>query len=188
MMQLSRRSVVAALAAAGVLALCAGWLTYYLWSAAEDRYFELRQVERYRTSPDALLKDLAHGQIKSGDPVDDLITTHSLEKDQFRHDEYVTIWHRTSEPEGTVRILARNGRLVYASHEWTDSRVNRLVLGEYMFIKDLSPDEMKAYESSFLGFVAQLRETRKAARLAVAGFGATFEPQKQQATTTDPEN
>jgi hypothetical protein len=174
----------------GVLALCGGWAAYFFWPVIGSEYTTQKRFEKYRSSPDPLLRDLAAGKIQAGDPVEELIRTYSLEIWALRHDDFVWILHHpdpNNRASSSLRILAKDGRLFFAEYEWLDTTSDRLLVGKDIFFQEGGTEWMQAYDESYDRFIRGLRRKRmvRDAALAVAGFGATIDP-KTHPTNSEP--
>lgn len=160
-----QRTKRVALVTLGVLTLSGGLTLHRNWRDVDRYLARQRRYLHFSNGPDGLYKDLYGGRIKAGDSVDELIATHPP-KDVIRTDRYTVVLYGGCF-EG-VTVVAKDGRLASAA-------IGSCTFGD-VFFNTLTPDEEATVYAAFEAERDRQLEARKAAELAVAGFGATFEP------------
>lgn len=173
-----RRTLRAFLLTLGVLTLAIGGLTYRHWAEIQAAYRKQLMLREFSSSDDVIVRELANRQISPGDSVEELVARHPncLVR---RHDPYTTV---VFGGHGRLKILvAKSGTLVASK---MNAVPGRYVGGDdFLFFDRLSKNEWAEHSATL--WDAEMRDydnqrSRKVAvntgALAVAGFGATFDP------------
>lgn len=149
------------------------WNHYH--SFAERRRNAAAHEERmaaYPTHANPLIRALATGQIKSDDTLESVTSSHPPPK-SIRYGAFVKLAYGDS-PRQTV-IVVKNGRLIAAWQEAFDGKQGYCDSFFSMTAADLTL-HTTTWNAMMAGqAILAVPESRNAA-LAVAGFGATFDP------------
>lgn len=97
-------------------------------------------VQYLRDVSDPFHRDLARGHIKAGDSLDELARKYRVEGGTD-HGEYRTVGYPGLCITGGSRVVAKNGRLVFASQDFGDHH--------YTYFNTLTPDELATAETSW---------------------------------------
>jgi hypothetical protein len=154
-----------------VFAVVLGGAWYRNERAVTMWVFEQVRFYHYRTGDNRLMNDLSAGRIKAGDDVEELIARHPPPL-VVRHDNFVTL-HYQASPDGLIgfegtTVVAMDDKLIAAS-KWSCTYCD-------YFFDVREPALARDYIFSCRAEEDRQLEARRAATLAVAGFGATFDP------------
>jgi hypothetical protein len=146
-----------------------GYIAYANLAEDIDPYLnEQSRYLGYRFGDDRLLRDLANGRIKPGDPIEDVLAEHPPDI-LARHGDYVTASYHVvpDRSYNGVILVARGGGLIAATKYGTDPP-DRFFAPEV----ELGPDYDESLQKEYY------RQARLAhqARQALAGFGAVRLP------------
>lgn len=121
-----------------------------------DAYY----VDQLRDSTDPFHRDLARGHIKAGDSFDEIVSKYPVQG-ITHHGEYCTAVYPGLCISGGSRVMAKNGRLVFADQE----------LGghPYTYFNTLPPAELDAALTSWIAVSEAKRRQWVASSAAVMG-------------------
>jgi hypothetical protein len=173
-----RRTLRAFFLTLGVLILAIGAVTYRNWAEIEAAYRRQLMLREFSSSGDEIARELADRRIRQGDSVEELLTRHPncLVR---RHEPYITV---VFGGNGRIKVLiAKKGVLVAAK---MNAVPGKYVGGEdFWFFDGMTTREWAEHAASLAAEDRrdfEQKQPRKSGAnvgaLAVAGFGATFDP------------